>query len=274
MRYPLTVSLLLLITALAPAAPPEVKFPELAAPTPAPVTPKPATPVATVTTDRLFVVESKTKVALKGSTLAGKVDIKAVPGPFTVYAKFADGPDKMDLKTFAGPYVFLVIPVETGDCELFVVPDKWESADDIQTRKIRVEKGEGPRPPPPHVDPTVDPTVKPPFDSPDGLRVMIVYDEKATNLPAAQLQALNSQKVYDWLNANTPTGSDGKTHEWRRYPHTSDVSRDKATWQAAFKAAGTVSKTPKIVIANAKTGFVGDLPGTEAAVIELLEKYK
>lgn len=273
MRYTHTALFLLLTAAFTQAAPPEVRFPEVAAPAPTPVTPKPATPVAAVTEDRLFVVESKTKVALKGSVIDGKVDVKAVTGPFTVYAKFADGPDKMELKTFAGPYVFIVTPVKTGDCELFVVPDKWESSDDIRTRVIRVEAGEGPRPPPTPVEP-VEPAVKPPFSSPDGLRVMIVYDEKATTLPAAQLQALNSQKVYDWLNSNTPTGPDGKTREWRKYPATSDVSRDKSVWQEAFKAAGTVSRTPKIVIANKTTGFVGDLPATEAGVLELLGKYK
>lgn len=266
MRYPLTAVLLFLTAALSAAAPPEVKFPELAAPTPAPITPKPATPVATVTPDRLFVVESKTKVTLKGSTLAGQVDIKAVPGPFTVYAKFADGPDRMELKTFAGPHVFLITPVKAGDCELFVVPEKWETADDIRSRTIRVETGEGPKPPP-HVDPVE------PAPIPDkGFRVLIVYETSdLAKLPAAQTAVLTSAEVRGYLNDKCVAGPDGKNKEWRVFDKDTDVSRESKLWQAAMKRER--KSVPWIVVSNGTTGFEGPLPANIADTLVLLKKY-
>lgn len=127
--------------------------------------------------------------------------------------------------------------------------------------------------PPPTPKP-VEPASKPPFDSPDGLRVMIVYDGDNLTLPAKQATAMSSGRVFAWLNANCVLGPDGKTREWRKYPTGTDVSNDKAVWQAAFKAATPSGRTPRIAIASKDKGFVGDLPADETGLLELLAKYK
>ena len=80
--------------------------------------------------------------------------------------------------------------------------------------------------------------------------------------------------MYAWLNDNCVMGADGKTREWRKYPAATDANKDTATWQAAFKAAALTGKTPRIAIANKSKGFVGDLPATEDALLDLLKKYK
>ncbi len=137
---------LTLLLGLVPAvaAPPAVKFPEVVSPAPMP------SAVATLTKGRLFVVESKEKVTILSSP-DGLVEVMERKGPFSVYSKFADGPDEEQFRTYDGPFVFILRPVKSGECELLVIPEKVTGKDDIARHQLRVDAGGGPKPPP--VDP-------------------------------------------------------------------------------------------------------------------------
>ena len=69
-----------------------------------------------------------------------------------------------------------------------------------------------PGPPTPPAPPT------PPPPAPiagDGLRMLIVYDSAHVNkLTTGQQAVIYGKSTRDYLNAKTPLGADGKTHEW------------------------------------------------------------
>lgn len=228
------------------AAPPEVKFPEVKQPAPAPAA------VATLTGDRLFVVESKEKVVLLSSP-NGLVKVSSVPGPLSVFAKFADGGDKAELRTYPGPFVFLLEPLQSGECELLVIPEKVTSEADIVRRALKVEAGQGPQPPP-------DPDPKPPVT--DRVFWVVTVRETADTTPDVA-KVVGDLKFWQAV---------GKTHKWRHYDDDSEAGKGYAR-KAAEK--GVTGPALLLYAVDAKSGdepvAVVALPKTTAGVLDTIK---
>lgn len=99
-----------------------------------------------------------------------------------------------------------------------------------------------------------------------------------SKLSAAKLQALLSSRVRDYCDKHCNFGADGKTPEFKIYEKDTDVGRQSANIQKAFKTAVedmTAAKTeePWIAISNGTTGYSGPYPDDEASVLTLLKKY-
>ena len=129
--------------------------------------------------------------------------------------------------------------------------------------------------------PPVDP-IDPPGPKPDivvgKLWVVIVKDSaKVSELPSSQTQALLSVKLREYCDTHCLTGTDGKTPEFKVYDKDTDVSKQSPQIQKAFKTA--VEEMTKagaitwLAVSNGKAGFSGQLPMTEATVIEKLQVY-
>lgn len=144
---------LLWVAAVVGAADPPVRFPESVgeAPTPA--------PVAVLGADRLYVIDSD----LDGFLLvrpAGLVVVSQDPGPLRVRGKFADGPDKSETRTYKGKTVYVLEAAGTGTVYLDFVPAGAKGPAGVISRVLRVEAGQGPKPPPdPDPQPKPDPLV-------------------------------------------------------------------------------------------------------------------
>ena len=130
----------------------------------------------------------------------------------------------------------------------------------------------GPTPPVPPVPPgPIPPGPKPPTPIPSGdLRVLMVVDPANTTTSEAQMEILYGKQMRDWLDAHTPVGSDGKTHEWRLWPPGMDTSNESQVWQELYKRA---DKPPCMVISKGTRTDVVPLPGTVDEATTLLGKY-
>lgn len=128
-----------------------------------------------------------------------------------------------------------------------------------------------PAPPVPPVPP-VPPAPPAPIPEP-GFRVLIVYKTAdLSKMPAAQVNAIHSGAVRDYLDAKCAVGADGKTKEWRMWDADINPSAETALWQTAFKRAA--GKTlPWVIVSNGTTGFEGALPADSDALLALLKKY-
>lgn len=251
-----SVLAVVLVASAALADPPAVTFPEVKTPAPMP------SAVATLTADRLFVVESKDPVTILSSP-SGLVKVSKESGPLTVYSRFADGGDKPEKRTYQGPFVFLLEPLKSGDTELLVIPEKVTSEADILRRQLRVDAGEGPKPPP--VDPTPAPAPgTSPFPADAGFKVLVVYEkDELAKLPQSQLAAITSADVRAYLTAKA--GQDGYVFTDK------DVSYSAKLWADAMKRER--KSLPWIVVGNGKTGYEGPLPGNVDDTLKLLKTY-
>lgn len=102
------------------------------------------------------------------------------------------------------------------------------------------------------------------------LRVVLV-EETAERMTKAQLEALGSLKVRQWLDANCAGGKAG----WRRWDKDVVLSERelpvmKQLWLDAKKS---LNVTPAVVIVKGASGQVHPLPADEAGLLELLKKY-
>jgi len=120
----------------------------------------------------------------------------------------------------------------------------------------------GPTPPGPGPIPVPVPT--------GDLRVLMVTDPSDTSMPAAQSEVLYSAQVRDWLNAHTPLGPDGKTHEWRLWPIGIDTTAEATHWQELYKRA---DKPPCLVISKGTTVDVVPMPPNVDEAMKVLGKY-
>jgi hypothetical protein len=100
---------------------------------------------------------------------------------------------------------------------------------------------------------------------------MLYQSSTVSSLPVAQSSILYDTSLRTFLDANTPVGTDGKTHEYRIWDPSVDASGDEAIWQAALKRPHPT--IPWLLISNGVTGFEGPLPGTVAETLALLQKY-
>jgi hypothetical protein len=108
-----------------------------------------------------------------------------------------------------------------------------------------------------------------------GLHALVLYESaELTKLPAAQQNVLYAKSVRDYLNAHTPAGPDGKTHQWRMYDWDTDVSAEAKDWQALMARKPDKAKLPWLIIAGDKgVLFEGPLPVDADAMLKLLAKY-
>lgn len=185
--------------------------------------------------------------------------------------RFLEG-DKVVTKDreFTGPcYLYRVTAVESGPCELMVLPIGGGESELIRRR---IDAQHASQPPPKPVDPIVPPKPVPsPIDA-DGLHVLVLY-QPHVNLPAAQNSILYGKKVRDYLEANCPVGPDGVTKQYRIWPSNVDARLDHQLWQAALKRP--IAGYPWVIVGNRKVGgYEGQLPENAEKFIELVSKYK
>lgn len=227
------------------AAPPTVRFPTVQQPAPLPSV------VATLTADRLFVIESKERVTILSSP-SGLVKVTAEAGPLVVFSKFADGGDKPERRTYPGPFVFLLEPLRSGECELLVIPEKVTGEADILRRQLRVDAGQAPQPPP-----------KPePVPTADKVFWIITVRETADTTPDVA-KVIGDLKYWEGV---------GKAHKWRHYDDDSEAGKAYAR-KAADK--GVTGPALLLYAVDAKPGdepvSVVALPKTTAGVSEAIK---
>jgi hypothetical protein len=127
----------------------------------------------------------------------------------------------------------------------------------------------GPTPVPPGPTPP-GPTPSPAPIPADGLRVMIIYDRNdLARYPAAQVAAMQSKKLWDYLSANCAKGPDGVTPEWRVWSKEVDATNESKLWRDAF--ARKRGDMPWIIVSNGKTGFEGPCAKTADEIIEQIK---
>lgn len=199
----------------------------------------------------------------------GRLKITPAKGPVTVRGKFVDGPGTVEMRTFAGPFVWFVESAEAGECELLVLPVGGREPDMVRRRIISQT---GPQPPP-KPDPDVpDPKPKPP-EPVTSFRVIFVYESSAAMTPAVQ-RVMFGEKVRTFLDVKTTAGPKGDKG-WRRFDKDVVATNDpdpafRSLWEAAKPKVTTV---PCVVIAVNDKAEIVPLPADEDAAIVLFNKY-
>jgi len=226
------------------------------------ITASPVVPVKDVEQAELIVKESPVpagsfaEVSIKGVAAGDMVNYKVRPKPMK--------------QVISNGVLYFNGLAQSYEVEATVINwdnRKWQVADAVVTF------GTQPQPPPKPVDPVVPdvPVIAPPIDG-DGFKVLIVYEAMdTTGLTRDQQSAIFGKSLRDFLNAKCVLGTDGKTREWRIWDK--DVNTDSAPPQWAKAMKRERKSVPWIVVSNGKTGFEGPLPATEAAIMELLNKY-
>lgn len=104
-------------------------------------------------------------------------------------------------------------------------------------------------------------------------RVLVVYESAdLPKLPAAQQAVIYGKAVRDRLDALTPLGPDGKTHEWRMWDKDTDASAEVPAWGQLLRRER--KSLPWVVIASdAGPLYEGPLPANAADMAELLDRY-
>lgn len=122
----------------------------------------------------------------------------------------------------------------------------------------------GPNPPGPNPP-------KPPAPLPDaGFRVLFVVESKTKkDLPSAQLQALTSKDVLDYLDSHCIKVDNQP--EYRSYDPDTEMKNDSKVWQDAM--ARPRASVPWVLVTNGKEGFEGPLPPNKDALLKLLKEY-
>jgi hypothetical protein len=128
-----------------------------------------------------------------------------------------------------------------------------------------------PGPPAPPAPPPGPPTPPAPIAG-DGLRMLIVYDSAhADKLTTGQQAVIYGKSTRDYLNAKTPLGADGKTHEWRIWDKDVAVDAEEKVWQDAMKRPHPT--LPYLIVSNGKSGYEGLLPVGVEETMTILKKY-
>ena len=218
----------------------------------------------------LYVLQSDTKFFLLASP-ADLVSIRLLPGPRDISGVFADSAGKDEDRTYSRPFVAVVKAVEgkSGRVELIGVPAGGIDNESNITR-ILIDIGVAPQPPPVPVDP---PDPEPVVVVPTGFRVMFVYESSAS-LNREQLNILNSTKIRGYLTEKCVKSDKGQP-EWRFWDKDIKVgqmeSKSIADMWAAIKPQ--LGPLPQIAIHANGEGRIFPCPDTEAATLELLQKY-
>jgi hypothetical protein len=146
---------------------------------------------------------------------------------------------------------------------------------DVATCVIVVDGG-GPKPgpiipTPPDVKPTPPKPIDPPAPIPaPGFRVLMVYESADLHkMPPAQLAALKSQTVRDYLDLRCV--DEGGVKGWRVWDKDVDTANVSKLWRDAMARPRT--SMPWVTISNGVTGYSGPLPENADKLIELLKTY-
>lgn len=148
---------------------------------------------------------------------------------------------------------------------------------DLVVVKITV-KGVTPPAPVPVPVPPKPPTPKPPepIITPiegEGFRVLVIFEAKTVmDLPPAQWNAVNGEKIRNYLETRTPWEEGGKSKAYRIFPKSIDLTGESDTWKKAMERPRT--ELPWIIISRSgRGGFEGPLPKTADEIYTLLDKY-
>jgi hypothetical protein len=258
---------MVLVVGAAVGAEPDIRLPE-PAPVPAPVPPAPGS-VLRLSGEALYVVDADVDHAARAHP-RGLVKVTKEVGPLRVRARFADGNGSVETRTYKGKFLSIVEATGTGRVELDVIPFGLTSEDQILSRTIDVDAGEGPRPPPTPVDPPDPPAPKdvPLSADPAGLRVLVVYDSLDPRMTPGQREVIFGADVRKWLADNCV--KDG----FRIYPEKSlaDIAGEAKHWRDAV--ARERKSLPWCVVSNGRTFYEGPLPAGKDAFTEEAGKHK
>lgn len=251
-----TLAVVLVASAVGFAEPP-IRVPAApVVPQPMPPAPRPDAAIR-LAGDSLFVIDGDTPFLVLASP-AGVVSVTEDVGPIRVRGKFADGLGKVETRTFKGKQVVTVEAVQTGRCELLIVPVGAKSAADVIRRSLEVDAGHGPQPPP-KPDPKPDPVVT------EGKRWILIIEETADATPSRG-KLVTDPVLFDRIKA--------KGHVWR----IADVNVVDASGKPPAdlkpyidRAAG---KTPRLfIVAPDGTVLVDEpCPADAVGVLALLTK--
>ena len=181
-------------------------------------------------------------------------------GPITIKGHFIEAPEKYVSRKFTEKYIADVEAVGTGRVELVIVPSGVTKEADIIRRLVDCQVA--PIPPPVPPVPPVPPGPTPaPIPGP-GLHALFVYESSTlTSLPAAQLAALYSKVVRDYMRS--------KSIDFRFYD--ADVSMDGETqlWKDAMKLKR--DSLPWVIISDGTKGLSGPMPADIDGTLKLLK---
>lgn len=223
--------------------------------------------------DEIYVAETDHDCILYDSPADAFLKVTELTGPITIRARFAvDGNGDYETRTYKGKVVWLIEAAATGRAEIII--HKQGEKDKGKAFRRTIDANKGPRPPP-EPEPKPDPKPSPaPIPEP-GFRVLIIENTKArTKLPAEQQITLGSEELANYLDSKCVTGPDGKTKDWRIWPHDSPTASMSKIWSDAIKRQPTdTAKLPWIIISDGKTGFEGLLPIKREDTMKLLRKW-
>lgn len=156
---------------------------------PVPVTPPSPKPVTTLLEDHFFVVESDVKLIVLHSP-DGVLNVDEETGPIRLRGRFAGSTGKVESKTFAGPFVYVIESAKAGTTELILIPSGVTSSDQIVRTMLSVR---GSQPPP---DDDKDKPEPRPTPTPTSGKVHLDIIEDPLNRTAETSICL--QKVVGW----------------------------------------------------------------------------
>lgn len=199
----------------------------------------------------------------------GRLKITPAKGPITVRGKFVDGTGQVEMRTFAGPFVWFIEAAEAGECELLVLPVGSKESD-LLRRRIVSQTGPQPPPKPKPDDPIPDPKPKPPKPV-ESFRVIFVW-ESGTTPTAGQLGVSDSVAVRDYLDRKTT--KEGGHPGWRKYDPQQQLSGEQPTMTALWNAAKPkITTVPCLIVeVNGKADIL-PYPANAAESLALLKKY-
>jgi hypothetical protein len=180
--------------------------------------PQPIKVIDTLTSDKIWVVESATELIVRQYPL-NIISIDPATGPIFVWGKFVDGSGKNEKRQYKSQYVYFITGIAPGTVMLDMVPVGVQKESDI-VRQVLTVTGTSPNPPP---DPKPDPKPEPPKPDPipnpvpTGIRVLLLHNENAS---LEQLNVINSLEVVKWLTDNCAKDSDGRP-DYRSWDRTS-----------------------------------------------------
>ena len=150
-----------------------------------------------ITPDKLYVIDSDVSCILLTSP-KGKIKITQETGELKIRAKFVDGPDSMETRTFKGKFVYIIEGVETGKVDLFVVPEGSTKESDVITKHLDIMTTGPPKPSPSPVEP-VDPPVDPVVRKAAKLKIVICEDN--VNRTQEQADVIYDSRFRNWAKS-------------------------------------------------------------------------